>query len=264
MCLIAFAWNVHPQWPLVLVANRDEYHARPTAPLSQWAEAPQIIGGRDLRAGGGWLALNREQGRLAAVTNFREPAAAQHSDLRSRGALVSSFVKAGECAASFADQLMTEAPSYGPFNLLLWDKAELIYVGNRPSPRWESLAAGVHGLSNGALETHWPKTQRLIDALNDWLPQMLLTENLPSAETFEPLLQALADDGAANDAALPDTGVGIEAERRLSPLFIRGAAYGTRASSVVLITRRGASLFVERRFGPNGIEVGFNALGFSG
>jgi uncharacterized protein with NRDE domain len=263
MCLIAFAWNVHPHWPLMLVANRDEYHARPTAGLAPWTAAPQIIGGRDLRAGGGWLALNRAQGRLAAVTNVREPAA-PHADLRSRGALVGGFVQAGECAASFAEHLMADAPSYGPFNLLLWDKSELIYAGNRPSPRWESLTAGVHGLSNGALESHWPKTQRLIEALSGWLPQLPSTGKLPSAESIEPLLQALADDRAASDAELPDTGVGRETERRLSPPFIRGAAYGTRASSVVLIARSGAVLFVERRFGPNGIELGFDALEFPG
>ncbi len=258
MCLITFAWNVHPQWPLVLAANRDEFHARPTAALARWDDAPQIAGGRDLREGGGWLALDAHARRLAAVTNFREPPPPH--GLRSRGALISGFLRAPECAAGFAAQLDAESPAYGPFNLLLWDGAELLYASNRPMPRWESVPSGLHGLSNGSLETHWPKVQRVTAALGDWLSQLPTQSSvLPALPALEPLFAALADERRAADAELPQTGVGLELERMLSPPFIRGDAYGTRASSVVLIGRE-QTLFVERRFGPNGSALGETAL----
>ncbi|MDB5987495.1 MAG: hypothetical protein JWR16_2548 [Nevskia sp.] len=269
MCLIAFAWNVHPQWPLVLVANRDEQHARPSAALAAWSDdatrpgpAPKIYGGRDLRAGGGWLALNPSQRRLAAVTNFREPAL--DSGARSRGALVQAFASSADGASGFADRLALDAAAYGPFNLLLWDGAELVYASNRPAPRWQSVPAGLHGLSNSTLDTRWPKVERLSTALQAWLPQLPTGGSLPPATAVEPLLQALADDHIAGDAELPDTGVGIDLERLLSPPFIRGETYGTRASSVVLIARSGAALFIERRFGPAGVQSGDTALELQG
>ena len=147
MCLIAFAWNAHPDFPLVLVANRDEFHARPTAPLAPWTDAPDILGGRDLQAGGGWLALRRGQQRLAAVTNIREalPVLPQLS----RGQLVRDYVSGDDCAVTFAEMRRVDGNDYGGFNLLLWDGADLIYATNRLKPRWETVTPGIHGISNG-------------------------------------------------------------------------------------------------------------------
>lgn len=248
MCLIAFAWNAHPRYPLILVANRDEFHARPAAPLAAWSDAPDVLGGRDLKEGGGWLALSRAHPRLAAVTNVREPQVAIAP--RSRGALVRDFVAGVDCAVAFAETLRVVGNDYGPFNLLLWDGEDLIYATNRLKPRWETVPRGIYGLSNGGFDAPWPKACRLTAALRQWLGRI---DSPDAAEPdLEPLFAALADETIAADAELPNTGVGIETERRLSPPFIRGSAYGTRASSVVLVDRAGHAVFAERSFGPDG------------
>ena len=250
MCLIAFAWRAHPRYSLVLAANRDEAHDRPSAPLAAWADLPGVIGGRDLKADGTWLGL-MAAGRLAAVTNVREPAAT--ASLASRGALASGFLGQQDSAALCAQQLMAEAARYGGFNLLLCDGAELIHASNRPSPHWQRVAPGVHGLSNASLDSPWPKTLRLKAALAQWLTT--------GSDDVAPLFAALADTTPAPEAELPDTGVGLSLEKMLSPPFIRGSTYGTRASTVVCLGETGG--FVEeRRFGPQGVALGQTRLVF--
>lgn len=248
MCLIAFAWNAHRRYPLVLIANRDEFHARPTAGLAPWRDLPDVLGGRDLKEGGGWLALHRHRRRLAAVTNIREPSPA--AALRSRGHLVRDYVAGQDCAVSFAEMRRVDGNDYGGFNLLLWDGDELIVATNRLKPRWETVARGLHGISNGSFDERWPKTTRLVAALDAWLARPDDADR-PGPD-LEALFAALADDHRPPDAELPDTGIGIERERALSPPFIRLPGYGTRASSVVLVDRDGRALFVERSFGENG------------
>lgn len=246
MCLIALAWNVHPDYPLVIAANRDEFHDRPAAAAGYWAEAPQVFGGRDLSQGGSWLALSTA-GRLACVTNVRRmqppnPAAP------SRGRLVASFVQGRQSAADFADRLAAQAQDYAGFNLLLWDGSELRYVGNQPRFASQAVAPGVHALSNASLNTPWPKARRLRRAMEDWLAG---GKAAPDA-----LLRALGDDAPATDAELPDTGVGLELERLLSAPFIRSPRYGTRASTALLLGRDGRAQFVERRFDAAGRAAG--------
>jgi len=244
MCLLALAWLRHPRWRLVMAGNRDEFHARPTAPLAPWSDAPGVLGGRDLRSGGGWAAVG-PAGRMAVVTNVRDPMAAQAGP--SRGALVAGFLRGTRTAAGHADLLAREAASYAPFNLLLADAEGVEYLGNRPFDR-QSLAAGVHGMSNAALDAPWPKTRRLMDALSAWLE---------AGETsLEPLWTALADEHRPADIDLPDTGIGLERERWLSTAFIRGDDYGTRASTLVFIDARGHGRIHERRFGPQGMFAG--------
>lgn len=258
MCLIAFAWRVHPHYPLIVAANRDEFHARPTAALARWVENPEVIGGRDLQAGGSWMGARRG-GRFAAVTNYRTPQAGAGE--RSRGALVRDFLLGASGTPSAAARLMCDAERYGPFNLLLADGAELVWATNRPTPAWRSVPAGVHGISNGAPSfgdaRAWPKVARLVAALEAWVVA-------PAADAVVSgcgaLFAALADERPATDAELPDTGVGLAAERRLSPVFVRGPRYGTRCSSVVLIGADGAVAFQERRFGANGLPVGETRL----
>jgi uncharacterized protein with NRDE domain len=255
MCLIALAWNAHPQWPLVLAANRDEFHARPTAPLGAWPEDSSegsVIGGRDLREGGGWLALSAT-GRLAAVTNVRVPGLA--TGARSRGALVRGFVTGGESVEGYARRQDAEGTQYGPYNLFVWDGASLAYAGNRPHPHWQSLPPGLHAASNGALGEPWPKLSLLSQRLRAWVAA--LDDQEPD---IAPMLATLAEDRPSPDAELPDTGVGLEIERMLSPPFIRSEGYGTRASSVVLVNRDGRARFFERRFGSNGIHQGDTRL----
>lgn len=249
MCLIALAWRAHPRYPLVLAGNRDEFHDRPSAPLGPWPDAPGIQGGRDLRAGGGWLALSTA-GRLAAVTNVRQPGPT--AGLRSRGALVSDFLAGSAGAGAASEALMPQAAGYGAFNLLLYDGRDLVCAGNQPQPHWQAVTPGVHGLSNAALDTPWPKTLRLTAAMRAWLAS--------GSDDPAPLFAALADTAPPDEASLPDTGVGREYERFLATPFIRGTTYGTRASAVVCVGADGGWRFEERRFGPDGRDDGTTVL----
>lgn len=249
MCLIAFAWDAHPDYLLALAANRDEFHGRPTAPLGDWSDLPGVAGGRDLREGGGWLALHRG-GRLAAVTNVREPhlAPAPHS----RGELVKDFVAGRDSAADYAARIAAAGDAYGPHNSLLWDGRELVHASNRFAPPWRRITPGVHGVSNGPFDAPWPKTRHLSATLGAWLRARHGTPWPDPA----PLLEALADEHGAPDDELPQTGVGLEMERLLAPAFIRAERYGTRASTVVLIRRDGRALLFERSFGPGKKLIG--------
>jgi uncharacterized protein with NRDE domain len=251
MCLIAFALDRHPAYPLVLIANRDELHARAAAPAGPDPQYPDVHGGRDLEQGGGWLMVSRG-GRLAAVTNVRvRPLDATHP--RSRGALVRGFASGTMGIDAWLDALAPAAGDYGPFNLVLWDGRALAFAGNHPRFARHRVAPGLHAMSNGAFDAPWPKSNRASQALATWLQ-----DGAPSdarVADVAPLLAALADQTPAPDTALPDTGVGLELERKLSPPFVRDARYGTRCSTVVLVQSDGIR-FVERRFGPDAQPLG--------
>ena len=251
MCLIAFAWNAHPRWRLLLAGNRDEFHGRPSAPLARWPDAP-IVGGRDLQAGGTWLGVG-DDGRCATVTNVRDPRDPQQG--ASRGLLATDYLAGEQGARTHVGALLDKAAAYRPFNLLLFDAAEGFYVGNRPAPGAQAIEPGVHGLSNADFNTPWPKTRVLMQRLQAWI-------EAGGDDDFAPLFAALADETPAADDQLPDTGVGLERERLLSPAFIRGERYGTRASTVVAIGRDGAGTIVERRFGPDGRFEGETSMTF--
>ena len=250
MCLIALAFDTHPTLPLALIANRDELHARPTAPAAPDPDHPDVYGGRDLEQGGGWLMVSR-RGRLAAVTNVRVwPPVARP---RSRGALVRAFVAGALDADAAIDRLEPAAAAHGPFNLLLWDGRTLAFAGNQPRFARATVAPGLHAMSNGAFDAPWPKSNRATRALAGWLDAGAAAD--PRRADVSPLLAALADTTPAPDPELPDTGVGLELERALSPPFVRDVRYGTRCSTVVLVHARGMR-FVERRFGPDARVLG--------
>ena len=249
MCVIAFGWNVHPRWRLVLAGNRDEFHARPSAALAHWP-ASAMLAGRDLEAGGTWLGVT-EQGRCSVVTNVRNPLDPQQG--LSRGLLVSDYLTGAEDADAYATRLRAIAADYRPFNLLIFDALDGFHVGNRPAAQVARLASGVHGLSNATLDTPWPKTQQLKERLQQWL-------DAGDSGDFTPLFDALANEQIAPDAQLPDTGIGLERERWLSSAFIRGEPYGTRASTVVAIDHEGRGEIIERGFGPMGVALGETRL----
>lgn len=241
MCLIVFDWDPD-RGRLLLLGNRDEFYARPSAPFGPWPEAPCVHGGRDLEAGGSWLALG-PRGRFAAVTNVRDvrngrpPPAA-----RSRGALVSDFVQSGDPAQVAALAAVDARADYGACNLLLLDGAELWHV-HAPKARARALPAGRYGLSNADFDTPWPKLVRARAAL-DALIERGWPERI-DADTLTEGLGVLEDANPADDANLPDTGVGVDWERRLSPVFIRTPGYGTR-SSLALLWENGRWAALER------------------
>ncbi len=251
MCLIAFAWNAHPHWRLLLAGNRDESHARPSAALARWDDLP-IIGGRDLEAGGTWLGVT-DAARCAVVTNVRDPRDAQTGS--SRGLLIRDYLVGKAGATAHANELLRAAAAYRPFNLLTFDAQAGFYLGNRPQPHAHAVTAGIHGLSNADFDAPWPKTRILMQRLRGWIDE-------GGDADFTALFAALADEQVAPDEELPDTGVGLELERQLSSAFIRRAEYGTRASTIVAIDRAGAGVIVERRFGPHGRFQGETMLHF--
>lgn len=244
MCLIAVAWEAHPAYRLVVAANRDEFYARPTAPAAWWADAPGVLAGRDLREGGTWMGVTRA-GRFAAVTNFRDPGFGQLPNAPSRGALVAGFLRGSADAEAYARELSARAAEYNGFNLLVGDEGGLFYLSNR-ARGVRRLEPGVYGLSNHLLDTPWPKVLRARRALADALAAAGGT-----ADGWESgLWQMLGDRVVAADDDLPDTGVGSEFERMLSPPFIRSDAYGTRASTVLTMAHHGDVRLVERSIAP--------------
>ncbi|MES2885254.1 MAG: NRDE family protein [Pseudomonadota bacterium] len=253
MCLIALAYNPSPALRLVVAANRDEFHGRPSLPLAVWANQPDVIAGRDVEAQGTWLGLSR-RGRLAAVTNVRLPGMPAPG-LRSRGALALDFLAGDASPQVHLAALDAAFDSYGPCNLLLADAHEAWHASNRPGIAAQKLGDGVHGLSNATLDTPWPKTVQLKAAVETWLAT-------GRGGDTAPLFSALADDHQPADAELPDTGVGLARERFVAPAFIRGREYGTRCSTVIVVDAEGRGTVIERRFGPEGLLLGESRVGF--
>ena len=243
MCLIVFAHDVG-EHALVFAANRDELHARPTEAAHAWRDAPHVFGGRDREKGGTWLAVSRA-GRLSAVTNVRTWPPSRGP--RSRGLLCSEFVRGDASIDAYATSVADARAEYGAFNLLLHDGRSMRYV-SESTPTPAVVAPGLHGLSNAALDVRWPKVVRALDALRAAL-------SLSVDRMIDALFVMLADRTKAADDALPTTGVPLEIERDLSPIFIASPLYGTRASTVVV--RRGDRwIFEERSFGPDGAPLG--------
>jgi uncharacterized protein with NRDE domain len=234
MCLILLAWKMDDRFPLVLAANRDEFYERPSQPAAFWPEQPDLLAGRDLREGGCWLGITRD-GRLSALTNFRDPASLK-TGAPSRGHLVLDYLRERQKPEAYLDRI-GPAHGYNGFNLLLGDRDGLFCFSNRGGR--QQIEPGIHGLSNHLLDTSWPKVVRGKAALG---------AALAAKWTPETILAILADRMRPADESLPDTGVGLEWERILSPCFIESPVYGTRSSTVLTIDRAGKATFVERVF----------------
>jgi uncharacterized protein with NRDE domain len=246
MCLVLIAMDQHPDYSLIVAANRDEFYDRPTAPAEFWADAPTVLAGRDLRAGGTWLGIDRK-GRIALVTNYRQ---GQREDPapHSRGRLVSDFLTGDAGAGDHIARVRSEAHLYNGFNLIAGDAGGLFYFSNREG-RVRRLTPGVYGLSNHLLDTPWPKVAATKTAFGALL-------NGGATELTGDLFALLSDRNRPADGLLPSTGVGPEWERLLSSAFIASDGYGTRSSTVVLFGRDGSILFVERSFGAGGAAGG--------
>jgi uncharacterized protein with NRDE domain len=246
MCLVVLSWRVARDHRLLLGANRDEFHARPTAPLHRWA-APPMLAGRDLAAGGTWLGAH-EDGRFAVVTNVREGRAAPPAGAPSRGELIPAFFAGGRGPREFLEALAADGTPRAGFTLLLGDARELACWSNVGGEAPRTLAPGTYALANGPLDAPWPKARRARAALEGLVAA--------GAPTPDALLDLLADRTPAADDELPDTGVGPERERFLSSAFIVGPAYGTRSTTALTIDAAGRLAAVERTYAPDGRATG--------
>jgi uncharacterized protein with NRDE domain len=245
MCLAVLAIHTLPGIPVIIAANRDEYHARPTAAAAPWKDEPRIIAGRDLQSGGSWMGMTRG-GRYALVTNYRDPMSIRPG-APSRGKLVEDFLRGEAPPADYAATVQENGAAYNGFNLIVGDRDDTWYYSNRGAAA-RQLAPGVYALSNHLLDTPWPKLARTKTAFTN----ILGASPKPNIDT---LFDALSDRSVAMDAELPDTGIGLERERFLSSAFIVGLTYGTRSSTVIVIDTHHCALY-ERRFAPDGSAAG--------
>ncbi len=247
MCIAYIAIRTHPDWPLFIAANRDEYHQRPSLPAAPWAEHPNVIAGIDCQAAGTWLGITR-QGRFALLTNYRGPGHTL-TEAPSRGKLTSDYLTQNEPTQHYAQNIVAKAAMYNGFNLIVGDMEEAYYVSNRdPSIAARLLAPGRHVLSNHLLDTPWPKAERLRQALDrlslDQLEQSLTT-----------VFDVLKDTTQADDHALPDTGLPRERERLLSSPFIISPNYGTRCSTIIAVHAGGRALLSEISYDATGMAT---------
>jgi uncharacterized protein with NRDE domain len=229
MCVVAISINAHPRWRLVVAGNRDEYHARAAAPLARWDDGSGIIAGRDLVSGGSWMGVS-DAGRFAVVTNIRDADGPDPAKL-SRGALVADWLTEGQGPENPAH--------FNPFNLIITDGTDAAYLSNRPEPLRQPLGAGIHGLSNAIPDEHWPRKDRLVCQMTDWLER---------TDGPEHLLEILSEE------TVPD--------RDAYPVFIRSPIYGTRCSTVITVDHDGHGQIIERRFWPGGENSGETSLDF--
>lgn len=242
MCVAAVAWDAHPDWLLVIAGNRDEYHARPAAPLARWPDG--IIAGKDLTGGGTWLGV-REEGRFALVTNYRVPQGPQPGR-PSRGKLVTELL-GGLHPASLTGPMA----AMNPFNLILADCGQAWFLTNHPEVELRPLSPGIHGLSNGGFDVPWPKTLQVENAIERWLAD--------GSADCAALLDALRDETPAPAPKRPELGP----EPRFAPVFIRDAVYGTRCSTVIAVDRQGHGTIVERSFDADGNRTGDARIAFA-
>ena len=239
MCLILFAYKTTPGYPLVVAANRDEFHGRASSVADFWRDEPNVIGGRDLVADGTWLGCTKS-GRFAALTNFSSPD--DPPPARSRGHLVQGFLTGSEPAEHYAHAL--NGADFAGFNLLLFDGEDLVYTSNRGTT--EVLQPGYYGLSNAELGAKWPKCVQGAKTLQ------AITQR---EHDIEELLDLMADRAVPDDNELPHRGRPVEMERKLAPCFILGDEYGTRASTIVVMGER-STRFIEQSYGANGAVGG--------
>ena len=234
MCLIIFSFRQNSKYPLIIAANRDEFFKRETKTLDLWEKNPDIIAGKDLQSGGTWMGINKKTKQFAAITNYRDPSNFKEN-AKSRGIIVSSFLENKINPDDFIKSLQPEKDNYNGFNLIAGNKDEIYYYSNI-SNHPEKLEPGIHGLSNHFLNTDWPKVKK---------SKQELEKAFNSEDIIEESIKALVDDNIFPDKELPETGMGLEWERLLSPVFVKSEIYGTRASSVLIFDKNNKINFRE-------------------
>lgn len=241
MCILFLAINQHEKYPLVILANRDEFQERSTTSARFWKEYPELLAGRDEKEGGTWLGITKK-GKISALTNYRD--IPLHKEGReSRGLLVKDFLTSEISTLTYLDLLISKRESYNPYNILIGNQKEL-YVYNNVSNESQKLTDGFHGLSNAYLNSPWPKISRGIEHLKEYI----LSSELKKEELFS----IMKDETKAPDELLPNTGVGLEKERFLSSIFIQNPVYGTRSTAILLFDRQNTVSFYERSYSPTG------------
>lgn len=238
MCLINLSFQHHPNYKLIVVANRDEAYARPTAAAHFWRDEPTILAGRDLLQMGSWLGITK-QGRFAALTNFRDPSQSFEGSI-SRGEIVRNYLNEVISPVDFLHVLNEDKDLYDGFNVIVGDSNQLYYYSNIQSEIKE-IPAGTHGLSNHLLNTPWPKVEKGKERLEEYC---LANEVIEVNKLFD----IHADEQIAEDKELPQTGIGLDLERKLSPLFIKTPNYGTRSTTAFMIDNNNHVTFSERTY----------------
>jgi len=251
MCLIFLSLNNHPNYKLIVAANRDEFYTRKTAPAHFWEDNPHILGGRDLEASGTWMAMNKN-GKISLVTNYRDPANI-NPHAPSRGQLVSDFLINNDSLEEYLKKVHAHGSEYNGFNLLAGNPDELYYLSNYKSGI-QKLESGIYGLSNHLLDTPWPKVKRGKENFGKAVGKSVI-----DPEVF---FELLYDEQRADDPLLPDTGIGLERERALSSMFIKSEGYGTRCSTIVLIDRKNNVLYSERTYNVATFEYNTKSFQF--
>jgi uncharacterized protein with NRDE domain len=254
MCLLVAAWRSHPRYRLIVAANRDEFHERPSAALGWWPDEPRLLAGRDLQATGTWMGVARS-GRFGVVTNFRDLESPPSPDAPSRGLLVTRFLTGAVSPKEYLDDLRGAAPRYAGFNLLLGGARTLYYYSNRDDAAARALGPGIYGLSNHRLDSPWPKLLRTRARLAE----------LVAHRDIEPeaLFELLGDRAPADEDEIPDTGLPAEWERALSAPFVVHERYGTRCSTLLLVERSGRTVVHERRFDRAGVQTGTTRIEYT-
>lgn len=236
MCLILFGYKMSKEFPLVLAANRDEFYRRPTAAMHFWEDFPDILAGKDLEQGGTWFGIHRS-GAFAALTNYRNPAALKQN-APSRGGIIIDFLNSNKSPECFIHDFGPKAGEYNGFNLIFGNMDDLFWFTNLTN-RIERIKPGIHGLSNRFLNTSWPKVESGKTALKKIMGGSISADHL---------LSLLNDRSRPDDDKLPETGIGLEWERILSPLFIESDNYGTRSSTVIRVDRKRNMKITERTY----------------
>ena len=252
MCLIFMSFKTHPDYKLIVAANRDEFYNRKTAPAHFWTDYPHVLGGRDMEASGTWLGVNR-QGKVSMITNYRDFKNIRH-DAPSRGHLVSGYLTGNTEPEMYMRAVEMRGAMYNGFKLIAGTPDKLYYYSNYKHGV-ELIAPGLHGLSNHLLNTQWPKVRKGLDKMRPLMNTKIIDADM--------LLDALYDAEIAGDDELPDTGLGIEQERMLSSMFIKGSEYGSRSSAVLFIDRAETVFLKERVYDPASLKYTDNSFTFT-